>query len=154
MQRTVMVGLTLLLVLVTVLEAGARPKIESEEELVRRIEDSMCEFYERGDFAATLEILKEKSIEHLGREALYMTKLSRIENRFRRCEYLPQQAQESLKLHPLVCRIEDGLPNAVKAIAKQALGEPLMGLERNRFGLVLPSAHVPSPAKRDRQHTA
>ena len=83
-----------------------------------------------------------------------MTKLSRIENRFRRCEYLPQQAQESLKLHPLVCRIEDGLPNAVKAIAKQALGEPLMGLERNRFGLVLPSAHVPSPAKRDRQHTA
>ena len=35
MQRTVMVGLTLLLVLVAVLEAGARPKIESEEELVR-----------------------------------------------------------------------------------------------------------------------
>ena len=71
MQRIVMVGLTLLLVLVTVLETGARSKIESEEELVRRIEGSMCEFYYRGHFAGTLEILKEKSIEHLGREVKF-----------------------------------------------------------------------------------
>ena len=52
-------GLTLLLVLVTVLEAGARPKIESEEEFVRWVklvkwiteggEELMCDFYEHGD---------------------------------------------------------------------------------------------------------
>ena len=68
MQRIVMVGLTLLLVLVTVLEAGARSEIESEEELVRSIDGQMCHFYHEGDFDATLEILKEKSIQHLGRE--------------------------------------------------------------------------------------
>ena len=68
MQRTVMVGLMLLLVLVTVLETGARSEIESEEELVRYIEERMCDFYHEGDFDATLEILKEKSIQHLGRE--------------------------------------------------------------------------------------
>ena len=66
MQRTVMVGLMLLLVLVTVLEAGARSEIESEEELVRSIDGQMCHFYHEGDFDATLEILKEKSIQHLG----------------------------------------------------------------------------------------
>ena len=68
MQRIVMVGLTLLLVLVTVLETGARPKIESEEELVRYIEERMCDFYHGGDFDAFLEILKEKSTQYLGRE--------------------------------------------------------------------------------------
>ena len=68
MQRTVMVGLTLLLVLVAVLEAGARSKIESEEELGRRLEWIMCDFFEEGDFGAVLEILKERSKQHLGRE--------------------------------------------------------------------------------------
>ena len=68
MQRIVTVGLTLLLVLVTVLEAGARPKIESEEELGRRLEWIMCDFFEEGDFGAVLEILKERSKQHLGRE--------------------------------------------------------------------------------------
>ena len=42
------------------------------------------------------------------------------------------------------------MQNAIESIAKQALGGPLMGLERNRFDLVLPSPHMPSPAKRDR----
>ena len=78
MQRTVMVGLMLLLVLVTVLETGARPKIESEEELVRWVrlvkwineggEYMMCHFYHQGDLDATLEYLKEKSIQIFGRE--------------------------------------------------------------------------------------
>ena len=63
--------------------------------------------------------------------------------------HLPLWAQDPFKLLALVCSIEDGLPNAVKAIAKQALGGSLMRLECNRFDPV-----PPSPAKRDHQHTA
>ena len=67
-----------------------------------------------------------------------------------RGEHLLKQAQDALKRLPVVCRIEDGLANAVEAIAKQTLGGPLMCLERNRFDLVPPSPHVLGPAKRDR----
>lgn len=60
-----------------------------------------------------------------------------------------------LKLLPFVCRIQDGLANAVESIAKQALRGFLMRLERSRSDhLVPPSPHMPGPAKRERQHTA
>ena len=49
-----------------------------------------------------------------------------MEKRFGRSEHLLEQAQDPLKLLPLVCRIRDGLANAVESIAKQALGGPLM----------------------------
>ena len=87
--------------------------------------------------------------------ALYTTKLYGAEQTegFGRGEHLLKQAQDVFKRLPVVCRNEDGLANAVEAIAKQALGGPLMRFERNRFDLVPPSPHVPGPAKRDRQHT-
>ena len=76
-----------------------------------------------------------------------------MEKRFGGSEHLLEQAQEPLKLLPFVCRIQDGLANAVESIAKQALRGPLIRLERNRFDLVPPSPDVSGPAKRYRQHT-
>ena len=76
-------------------------------------------------------------------------------------ERFAQQAQEPIKLLSLVCRIEDGLTNAVKSIAEQAFRGSLMrppfkpgaGFEGNRFDPVPPSTYMIGPAKRYRQHT-
>ena len=81
---------------------------------------------------------------------LYTTKSCRVT---RLKERFAQQAQEPIKLLSLVCRIEDGLTNAVKSVAEQAFRGSLMRLERNRFDPVPPSTYMIGPAKRYRQHT-
>ena len=45
-----------------------------------------------------------------------------------------------------ISQIENGLPNAVKAMAKQALRGSLMRLERNRLDRMPPGSHLTGPA--------
>ncbi len=76
-----------------------------------------------------------------------------MEKRFGRHEHLPQQIQDPLQCLPVVRRIENGLSNAVKAMAKQALRGSLMRLERNRLDRMPPGSRLTGPATSQRQDT-
>ena len=51
----------------------------------------------------------------------------------------------------LVLRIEQGLTNPVKSIAKNALGQSLMLFDPNRFDGMTPCSHMIGPTKGNRE---